>query len=75
MGDMSLVGPRPEDPGFVALHASEYVTILDVRPGITGLSQIAFLEESRILDDDDPLDHYSSSILPAEGRAGHGVRT
>ncbi len=63
-GDMSLVGPRPEDPEFVALHHNAYVTILDVRPGITGLSQIAFLEESRILDDDDPLDHYLSSILP-----------
>jgi lipopolysaccharide/colanic/teichoic acid biosynthesis glycosyltransferase len=64
VGDMSLVGPRPEDPGFVALHASEYDTILDVRPGITGFSQLAFLEESRILDDDNPLDHYVGSILP-----------
>ena len=64
VGDMSLVGPRPEDPGFVALHASEYDTILDVRPGITGFSQLAFLEESRILDDDNPLDHYVERILP-----------
>ena len=32
-GDMSLVGPRPEDPGFVAAHATAYEQILSVRPG------------------------------------------
>ncbi len=63
-GDMSLVGPRPEDRQFVELHEDIYRTILSVRPGITGLSQIAFAEESRILDDDDPLNHYVDRILP-----------
>jgi len=63
-GDMSLVGPRPEDETYVALHAQPYETILSVRPGITGLSQIAFAEESRILDDHNPHDHYVGRILP-----------
>lgn len=63
-GEMSLVGPRPEDRQFVELHEAIYRTILSVRPGITGLSQIAFAEESRILDDDDPLNHYVARILP-----------
>ena len=63
-GEMSLVGPRPEDEQFVEMHELLYRTILGVRPGITGLSQIAFAEESRILDDDDPLDHYVGRILP-----------
>jgi len=63
-GDMSLVGPRPEDRQFVELHEDVYAIILAVRPGITGLSQIAFAEESRILDDDDPLNHYVDRILP-----------
>jgi lipopolysaccharide/colanic/teichoic acid biosynthesis glycosyltransferase len=63
-GDMSLVGPRPESPEFVGLHAREYEEILRVRPGITGLSQIAFADESRILDDHNPLNHYVSEILP-----------
>jgi lipopolysaccharide/colanic/teichoic acid biosynthesis glycosyltransferase len=63
-GEMSLVGPRPEDPRFVDRHADEYATILQVRPGITGLSQIAFAEEARILDDDSPLEHYLERILP-----------
>jgi lipopolysaccharide/colanic/teichoic acid biosynthesis glycosyltransferase len=64
VGEMSLVGPRPEDVEFVVLHEREYRTILGVRPGITGLSQIAFAEESRILDGDNPLDHYVEDILP-----------
>jgi lipopolysaccharide/colanic/teichoic acid biosynthesis glycosyltransferase len=63
-GDMSLIGPRPEDPHFVALHPREFLDVLRVRPGMTGLSQIAFAEESRILDDDDPTGHYLARILP-----------
>jgi len=63
-GEMSLVGPRPEDRLFVEMHRDVYRTILSVRPGITGLSQIAFAEESRILDDDNPVDHYVERILP-----------
>ena len=46
-GEMSLVGPRPEDPYFVALHATEYDEILQCPPGITGLCQLAFASESR----------------------------
>jgi lipopolysaccharide/colanic/teichoic acid biosynthesis glycosyltransferase len=49
---------------FVVLHERDYRTILGVRPGITGLSQIAFAEESRILDGDNLLDHYVEDILP-----------
>lgn len=64
IGEMSLVGPRPEDRRFVDEHASDYEVILGVRPGMTGLSQIAFAEESRILDDENPLVHYLERILP-----------
>jgi lipopolysaccharide/colanic/teichoic acid biosynthesis glycosyltransferase len=67
-GQMSLVGPRPEDPRFVALHAEDYERILSVRPGITGWSQLAFADESRILDQNDPVGHYVDSILPAKVR-------
>jgi lipopolysaccharide/colanic/teichoic acid biosynthesis glycosyltransferase len=63
-GEMSLIGPRPEDPHFVALHADKYEQILAVRPGITGLSQLAFAEESRILDVEDPVALYLTRILP-----------
>jgi lipopolysaccharide/colanic/teichoic acid biosynthesis glycosyltransferase len=63
-GQMSLVGPRPEDPGFVALHEDAYREILTVRPGVTGLCQLAFAKEAEILDPDDRLGHYVDRILP-----------
>jgi lipopolysaccharide/colanic/teichoic acid biosynthesis glycosyltransferase len=65
-GRMSMIGPRPEDPGFVALHADEYERILSVRPGMTGLSQLAFAEEHKILDEDDLVGDYVARILPAK---------
>lgn len=63
-GDMSLVGPRPEDAGFVAMHPDAYDEILTVRPGITGLCQLAFAKETEILDPNDRLGHYVDRILP-----------
>jgi lipopolysaccharide/colanic/teichoic acid biosynthesis glycosyltransferase len=63
-GRMSLVGPRPEDPEFVALHSDAYDRILSVRPGITGLSQLAFAEEHSILDQSDLVGDYVTRILP-----------
>ena len=67
-GEMSLIGPRPEDPGFVAERPLDYARILSVRPGITGLSQIAFAEESEILDKVDPMSHYRARIFPQKIR-------
>jgi lipopolysaccharide/colanic/teichoic acid biosynthesis glycosyltransferase len=67
-GEMSLVGPRPEDVGFVALCPEEYRHILRVRPGITGLSQLAFARESEILDPNDRHGHYVTKLLPAKAR-------
>jgi lipopolysaccharide/colanic/teichoic acid biosynthesis glycosyltransferase len=49
-GDMRFVGPRPELAEFVALHAEEYRRILSAPPGITGLAQLAYARESRLLD-------------------------
>ena len=64
-GDMSLIGPRPEDPGFVARYPEEFADILRARPGITGLSQLAFAKEHRVLDrSTDPLTYYVESLLP-----------
>ncbi len=67
-GEMSLVGPRPEDPFFVALHEDEYDGILRVRPGITGLSQLAFARESEILETENRLEHYQERVLPQKMR-------
>ncbi len=67
-GEMSLIGPRPEDPKFVAERFDDYADILSVRPGVTGLSQIAFAEESAILDKIDPMEHYRTRIFPQKIR-------
>jgi lipopolysaccharide/colanic/teichoic acid biosynthesis glycosyltransferase len=63
-GDMSLVGPRPESPDFVERFAADYRLILQVRPGITGFTQLAFACECRILDRHDPGGHYVKALLP-----------
>lgn len=63
-GDMSLVGPRPEDRMFVEMLPDHYSTILRVRPGITGLSQLAFAREGEILDPTDRITDYVSRVLP-----------
>ena len=67
-GGMSLVGPRPEDPAFVTLHPEQYAEILRARPGITGLSQLAFANESEILAVDDRVRDYVERILPQKIR-------
>lgn len=63
-GDMSLVGPRPEDPSFVAERPQAFAQPLQVRPGITGLAQLEYADEGALLDRSDPLEHYRSTILP-----------
>jgi lipopolysaccharide/colanic/teichoic acid biosynthesis glycosyltransferase len=63
-GEMSLVGPRPEASEFVALYAEAYEPILQLRPGITGPSQLAFAKEALILDPNDRVGHYLRRILP-----------
>jgi lipopolysaccharide/colanic/teichoic acid biosynthesis glycosyltransferase len=63
-GSMSLVGPRPEDPAFVGLHPDAYADILQVRPGITGLSQLAFANEAKVLAAEDRVRDYVERVLP-----------
>jgi lipopolysaccharide/colanic/teichoic acid biosynthesis glycosyltransferase len=68
LGSMSLVGPRPEDPSFVALRQTEYERILRVKPGITGLSQLAFAREMEILDPTDRIGDYVRRLMPQKMR-------
>ena len=63
-GEMTLVGPRPEDPEFVALRHADYETILTVKPGITGLCQLAFAKEGEVLDEQDAVRDYVGRLLP-----------
>jgi lipopolysaccharide/colanic/teichoic acid biosynthesis glycosyltransferase len=63
-GDMSLVGPRPEDRSFVSLLPADYEEILTVPPGISGLSQLAFAKESQLLAAEDIHGYYVERLLP-----------
>jgi lipopolysaccharide/colanic/teichoic acid biosynthesis glycosyltransferase len=63
-GDMSLVGPRPEAPKFVALYSPEQRQVLSVRPGITGAAQLVFRNEATLLPPGDPEAAYVREILP-----------
>ena len=65
IGDMSLVGPRPEVPKYVALYTEEQREILKVRAGITDYASIEFSNENDILADEaDPEKAYIEKIMP-----------
>jgi lipopolysaccharide/colanic/teichoic acid biosynthesis glycosyltransferase len=65
-GDMRLVGPRPELECFVAQFADQYAEILTVTPGVTGNSQLRFVDERRLLGGPDPESAYCQHVLPTK---------
>ena len=70
VGDMSLVGPRPEDPRFVDEADPAWRLVLAVRPGITGPTQLAFADlEQAALSAADPERDYRERVLPAKLRS------
>ena len=67
LGDMSIVGPRPEVPEFVALYSEEQRRVLSVRPGITDEASLAYFEESKLLaTSTNPKKTYIEEIMPAK---------
>lgn len=65
-GDMSLVGPRPEVPRYMALYPEAVrQKILSVKPGITDRAAIEFIEEERLLAaSEDPEATYVREVMP-----------
>jgi len=63
-GDMSFVGPRPEDPRYVARYTKEQQKVLSVPPGITSPATLAFCHEQWLLRGKDVETFYMTSILP-----------
>ena len=61
-GSMSLVGPRPEIPRFVAKYTEEQRHILDAKPGVTDLASIHFRKMSDIIDDSNPETSYLENV-------------
>ena len=65
VGDMSLVGPRPEVRKYVEMFRDDYAEVLRVRPGITDLASIKYRHETEILGRaQDPEREYVERILP-----------
>lgn len=68
-GDMSLVGPRPEVPQYVEAFRDDYEKLLSVRPGITGLASVRYVDEATILAQAaDPDAEYRRVVLPEKIR-------
>ena len=64
IGDMSLVGPRPEVPKYVALYTDEQKEILKVRAGITDYASIEFSDENDLLaSEEDPEKAYIEKVM------------
>lgn len=65
-GEMSLVGPRPEDPRYVALYTPEQRRVLAVRPGITSAASLAFRHEEQLLGGANWEEIYREQVMPAK---------
>lgn len=64
LGDISLVGPRPEVRHYVDYWTTEQLHILDVRPGITDPASIKFRNENELMEKaENPEDYYINVIM------------
>jgi lipopolysaccharide/colanic/teichoic acid biosynthesis glycosyltransferase len=66
-GDMSLVGPRPEDPRYAVHYSARHRRVLAVRPGMTSLAYLQFGDEQAYIARHDPSDleaFYLQQLLP-----------
>ncbi|MBA2612438.1 MAG: sugar transferase [Bacteroidetes bacterium] len=67
VGDMSLVGPRPEVRKYVDLYTAEQKKVLLVKPGITDLASLEYFNENELLAmSANPEDTYIKEIMPAK---------
>jgi lipopolysaccharide/colanic/teichoic acid biosynthesis glycosyltransferase len=63
-GEMSLVGPRPEDPSYVAFYTPEQRLALSVKPGITGPTQLEYRDEASLLQGEGVDEEYVTRLMP-----------
>lgn len=63
IGDMSLVGPRPEVRKYVDMYTAEQMHVLDVRPGITDMASIRYRNENELLEQADDPDKYYVEVV------------
>ena len=65
-GEMSLVGPRPEVPKYVALYSAEQRQVLQVRPGLTDYASLEYFEENALLGASENPRKPTSEVMPAK---------
>jgi lipopolysaccharide/colanic/teichoic acid biosynthesis glycosyltransferase len=82
IGNMSLVGPRPEVRKYVSLYNEEQKKVLTVKPGVTDYASIVFSNENELLGTaENPEQVYIEKIMPAKLKlnlkyiAAQGIRT
>ncbi len=63
IGDMSLVGPRPEVRKYVDMYTPEQLRVLSVRPGITDLASIRYRNENELLEQAENPDEYYEQVI------------
>lgn len=65
LGDMTVVGPRPETANYVELYTPEQRRVMKVKPGITDYASICFINEGDLLEKaTDPETYYINTIMP-----------
>ncbi|MDC0644270.1 sugar transferase [Crocinitomicaceae bacterium] len=69
LGEMSIVGPRPEVEEFVSLYNTSQKRVLEVKPGVTDYASIEYFNENAILAEaNDPKKTYIETIMPEKIR-------
>ena len=64
-GEMSIVGPRPEVPKYVAMYTKEQQKVLSVLPGLTDYATIEYIDEQEILGKaENPEKAYTETVMP-----------
>ena len=63
-GEMSLVGPRPEDPYYIAYYSEEQMRVLSVLPGITSAASLNYRNEEQVLSGENWEEKYLNHYLP-----------
>jgi lipopolysaccharide/colanic/teichoic acid biosynthesis glycosyltransferase len=67
LGEMSVVGPRPEVPKYVLLYNEAQQNVLSIKPGITDFASIEYVRENELLSaSSDPEKTYIDEIMPAK---------
>jgi lipopolysaccharide/colanic/teichoic acid biosynthesis glycosyltransferase len=67
LGEMSVVGPRPEVPKYVLLYNEEQQKVLSIKPGITDFASIEYVRENELLSQSPhPEKTYIEEIMPAK---------